>query len=39
MNRRMEIKIIITRLVSDINDANLKTIEVTGNLSNYKLFF
>lgn len=38
MNRRAELKIIIQKLISNINDTNLKTIEVTGNLSNYHLF-
>ena len=38
MDRRAELRIIIARLVSDINNANLKTIQVTGNLGNYQLF-
>lgn len=38
MDRITELRIIIARLISDINDVNLKTIEVTANLSNYKSF-
>lgn len=38
MDRRVELRIIIARLISDINNVILNVVDVTANLSNYKLF-
>ena len=38
MDRRVELRIIIERLVFDINLARLKKIDVTANSNNYQLF-